>query len=238
MKRARLLVCLLSTAVPIVLVGCGSGASAIGSTLLYAAKAPLSTPLPALDPSFQYIRVRHEGRDAFLARGYAEATQHGFREVYYSAERETLTLLDGRLVGFSSNSMSTRVDSSGAPPIWPSLVEDMPLTPVRYARQSSRLPNGPLAVREEVEVLRLKPSSVRAKVEAKDALVWAREVFHPVGGATGQSMDSYASDYAYLANGLSQATKKNRVEAAPLPIYSRQCISPTFCIEIEPWPAR
>ena len=238
LNRFRASFLLVAVLLPGMLAGCGSGASAIGSTLLFAAKAPFSSASPPeLNPSFQYLRVRHEGRDAYLARGYVERTQNGLREVYYSAERETLTLLDGRLVGFSSNDISLRVDHIGATPMWSTLFGAMHRQAFAYARQFSRLPNGPLAVREEVQIIRLNPSAVRRDPTRAGELTWAREVFSPVTARSGESNLPYASDFAFVANALPGSTSvADSAPVATLPVYSRQCLSPIFCIEIEPWP--
>jgi hypothetical protein len=75
-----------------------------------------------LDPRFNYLRVTSGQRVAFFALGYVEPHAQGAIEVWYSAERETLRLQNGRVVGLSGTLAEWREVRLPELPAWGELL--------------------------------------------------------------------------------------------------------------------
>ena len=84
---------------PIALAACASGSSAILQTLQNVWGEGGEVAGQNLNPNLKYLRVAIKGRTAFLALGYIDAHPQGPIEVWYSAEKETLRIQNGRLIG-------------------------------------------------------------------------------------------------------------------------------------------
>ncbi len=104
------------------LVGCATrSAGTMGANVvqrIFSAHEEIDQTL--LNPAFAYVRVTRAGSPAFLALG-AQRLDGGLkRETHYSAQRETLELLDGRVVSLDADGEMFRWNTPSAPK-WVSL---------------------------------------------------------------------------------------------------------------------
>lgn len=104
------------------LVGCATrSACTMGANVvqrIFSAHGEIDQTL--LNPAFAYVRVTRAGSPAFLALG-AQRLDGGLkRETHYSSQRETLELLDGRVVSLDADGEMFRWNTPSAPK-WVSL---------------------------------------------------------------------------------------------------------------------
>lgn len=185
-----------------------------------------------LNPAFAYVRVTRAGSPAFLALGAQRLVGGLKRETYYSSQRETLELLDGRVVSLDADGEMFRWNTPSAPK-WAApefeagrlaktgsglLSYDRSIdmqTPYRYGYQ------------ESITLRALPPSEANPryiKRHDRSALVWFEETVVPAAGGT--------------AVGMPWGARKNLFGLDPKTlrvVYSEQCPYPAACFSIEQW---
>lgn len=216
------------------LVGCATrSASTVGANVLervFSSSAEVDQA--SLNPAFVYVRFTRSGAPAFLARGVNRPDGGLNRETYYSAQRETLELLDGRVVSLDANREMFRWNTPSAPP-WDSLkLENGRLeklgtillsydrsvdlqAPYRYGYQESVTLRSRVATEISPKYLRLYD---------RDTLVWFEETVVPEG--------------AGKVAGGTWGVRKNLFGLNPTTrsvVYSEQCPYPAACFSIEQW---
>jgi hypothetical protein len=174
----------------------------------------------ALNPAFAYVRVTRAGSPAFLALGADRLDGGLHRETYYSAQREALELLDGRIVSIEADGEMFRWNTPSAPH-WAGaslLTYDRSIDlqgPYRYGYQ------------ESITLRALPPSEATPryiKRHDRSALVWFEETIVAAVGGTAVGMPWGARKNLF---GLDPNT--HRV------VYSEQCPYPAACFSIEQW---
>jgi hypothetical protein len=186
-----------------------------------------------LDPAFAYVRVTRSGSPAFLALGARRLDAGQSRETYYSAQRETLELLDGRVVSLEAGKEMFRWNGPVVPN-WASLELEGGLlgkagaSLVAYDRSVDVQIPYRYGYRESITLRAISSSEANPrhiKRHDPNSLRWFEETIFPaIGGAP---------------LGVSLAERKNLFGWDPSTrrvVYSEQCPYPAACFSIEQWP--
>lgn len=178
-----------------------------GSAVLY--------PIPAApDPRFRYLRVEVAGNlPGLLVLGYVDEHPQGAIEVWYSANRETLKLQNGRIVATTGLPLDwAAVRFATAPPDWPQIPPEGTL----YTRSRDELPRYRFGIAEQVRVQPLAgPAPYR----------WFGETVQPTAGAPVPALPP-----ARFAWG--------RHRGVWTVVQSEQCLTPDFCLKLQRWPVQ
>ena len=217
-----------------VLVGCATrSATTMGASVverIFSAHGEIDQA--ALNPAFAYVRVTRAGNPAFLALG-AQRVDGGLnRETYYSAQRETLELLDGRIVSIEADGEMFRWNTPSAPH-WASLELETSWLPeagaslLSYDRSIDLQAPYRYGYQESITLRALPPSEANPRyIKRHDwsALVWFEETVVPAAGGTTVGMP-----WGARKNLFGLDPKTHRV------VYSEQCPYPAACFSIEQW---
>jgi hypothetical protein len=183
--------------------------------------------IPAMpDLRFRYMRVEVDGHaPAMLVLGYLDPHPQGPVEVWYSANQETLRTQNGRVVGSSGMLPAWRaVTFAPAPPAW----TEVPAQGASYVRQRDEMPGYRFGIVEQLQLSTwpglppVQPSDTLPLIKAGE-YQWYRESATVVAGQAGAALPD-----AWFAWG-----KHRGIETI---VYSEQCLSPDFCLKLQPWP--
>lgn len=204
------------------LAGCQSGPDPTIEML----RAVFFAPQPSgagLDPRVSYLRVTGRQRVAFFALGYVDLHPQGAIEVWYSAERETLRLQNGRVVGMSGAATEWRQVRLPVLPSWSEL-RDRNST-FGWTRVRDVMPGYRFNLRDE---LQLQPIAV----PARSALVG-------VDPASLYWFEETMASGAGVADPLPPARYAvQTVQGEAVVVYGEQCLSVDFCLTWQPWKPR
>jgi len=198
--------------VSILLSGCASSLSGVIDTVADVVYPDRKVSEKLLDPGFQYLRIQVNGRLAFLARGAIDDLKSKPLEVFFSADRETLKLLDGRIVEYSSSGRHIAIQSETPPASW--TVESRSFALFRESRPEYMVSRHMLSRRLIVGT----PKPLNLIGIAPESLTWFEETTE--GSAFGNARSIYA-----IRRG------KNGSEV----VYSEQCIAPDLCFTVQLW---
>lgn len=210
------------------LVGCAVGTAPLSDALSALAAQAFDASNTSivgakLNPAYRYLRVDVPGRaSALLVLGYIDKHPLGEIEVWYSATGEVIKIQNGRIVGSSGLEHDWRiVRYAPAPPPWSAV----PAQGISYERQHDEMPGYRYAISETVTLqpwTGLPPAAAQmpsANATAAGA-AWFREEAHSSSGAS--------LPPAWFAWGVQQGQ--------PAVVYSKQCLTNTFCLQLQPWP--
>lgn len=185
-----------------------------------------STELPSqasqLNPAYRYLHVQaNDSPPALLALGYEDPHPQGLIEVWYSAKQEVIKTQNGRIIstaGLLINWQAVRTPT--APADWSSL----PSAGQGYQRLRDVSPGYQSSVTDQVTVkphaglpdIRLPPTLPESKAQT---LRWFSET---------RQGRSPSLPTAWFAWGQHQGQ--------PGIVYSRQCLSPEYCLQLQRWP--
>lgn len=205
--------------VPLWLAGCQSTPDPTVETLRRAL-FPVQPSGAGLDPRFTYLRVTGRQRVAFFVLGYHDPHPQGAIEVWYSADRETLRLQNGRVVGLSGTLSEWRQVRLPLLPSWGELLARNATFP--WERSRDVMPGYRFNVQDQ---LQLQPVSAPGKsaligVEAT-GLRWFEERM---------TATSAGADLLPPARYALQT-----VQGEAVVVYGEQCISSDFCITWQRW---
>jgi hypothetical protein len=219
------------------LEGCAAGGSPIVQTM----RALLSTggtgvsqtAIPdAPDLRFSYLRVQVPGHPpGLMVLGYVDTDPAGPIEVWYSANRETLRLQNGRVISTTGTIEDwSAVHYAPAPPAW----SDVTVAGTSYERQRDAMPGYRYGIREQIRVQAwpalhtLPPLELPASLPAEKAAGyrWYRESVLPQPGQA--TLSTVALPGAWFAWGKHRGVSQI--------VYSEQCLSPEFCLKLQRWP--
>ena len=178
------------------------------------------------DPRYTFLRVKANGYPpGMLALGFIDPHPEGPVFVWYSSAGDVLRTQNGRIVG----STGTPVEWSAlrwlsAPPAW----NAVPVGGYRYERERDVMPDYQFGIRETLygEARPVPPDAelpATLPAELAHRYSWYREV---VSGSTAShwlppslfAWGRYADEWTV--------------------VYSKQCLSPDLCIELQRWPVR
>jgi hypothetical protein len=212
------------------LIGCASGSTPLADVLSGVVSEGFgsgkeSTPTIKPNPSYRYLRVEVEGRpSALLVLGYVDAHPLGNIEVWYSAKREVIKIQNGRIVSTTGLELDWRSVLFPTPPlVWTAL----PVQGVVYSRLRDEMPGHHYAIADQ---LALKPwpgvpplhLPASLSIEQASSYQWFRE---DTLSTTAQPLPP-----AWFAWGVHRGQ--------PTVVYSRQCLSATFCLRLQRWPVQ
>ena len=215
-------------------LGLGSCAAG-GSPIVQSIQALVSTggtgvsqaAIPdAPDLRFSYLRVQVAGHPpGLMVLGYVDPDPAGPIEVWYSANRETLRLQNGRVISTTGILQDwSAMHYAPVPLAW----IDVTVAGFSYKRQHDAMPGYRYGIREQMKVQSwptLPPVEVSATLPVDRAANyrWYRESLLPtLGQGSSPSQDSW---FAWGKHrGVNQI------------VYSRQCLAPDFCLTLQRWP--
>ena len=217
-----------------VLVGCATRSSTtIGANVVQRTfSAHEEIDQAPLNPAFAYVRFTREGSPAFLALGAHRLDGGLNRETYYSAQRETLELLDGRVVSLEAVGEMFRWNTPSAPhwvslEVEPGLLAEAGTRLLSYDRSIDLQAPYRYGYQESITLRALPPSEAKPryiKRHDRSELVWFEETVMPAAGGT--------------AVGMPWGARKNLFGLDPKTlrvVYSEQCPYPAACFSIEQW---
>ena len=210
-----------------VLAGCASSTNAVLQTLQYVVQRDSAIAGVKLNPNFRYLRVTVDGRTALLVLGYVDAHPQGPIQVWYSAEREVVSIQNGRLVGAVGLTTEWRNVNTTELPSWPVLA--LGGTPLRLVRVRDVMPGYRYGVRDSLILRAISPPtrSVLQGLNPSD-LTWFEESFETedIGAFVPGQNTLPAARYAVSVSGN-----------VPQVLYGEQCLSADFCLTWQVWPA-
>lgn len=204
----------------LLVTACSGGSRSVLDTMRLAMGGDQSGALHApQNPAFQYLKVTSYGRPAYLVLGYTEPASGA--QVWYSAQGEVIKLQNGRLVGALGLETEWRDVRWGDVPAWQSLTHTPDSTEWTFRRERDVMPGYRFNVSES---LRLRAVSLgRVKTQLGKALpsladstawLWFEE----------NTTDLPPAFYALDAK-----------RQPPQVVWTYQCLSPGFCLSLEPW---
>ncbi len=177
----------------------------------------------ALDPGFNYLRVTSRQRVAFFALGYVDPHPQGAIEVWYSADRETLRLQNGRVVGISGTLAEWREVRLPELPTWTALLTRKDAYP--WTRLRDLMPGYQFNLRDELQLAPI-PAPAKASLVGLESgnLRWFEERMTTTSaGAESLPPARYAV---------------HSVSGDTVVVYGEQCISIAFCLTWQRWNPR
>lgn len=184
-------------------------------------QAPDAARLPDQpDPAYRYLSIQaNDATPALLVLGYEDPHPQGQIEVWYSAKQEIIKIQNGRIVGTAGLAVNwDRVQLSPAPPHWQAL----PTTGNAYQRLRDLSPGYRANLADQITV-QPHPGQpdipLPASVTSASGLQWFSETVQ-------DSADPLPT--AWFAWG------RHRGQADI--VYSRQCLSPQYCLQLQRWP--
>lgn len=211
----RLVFCV---ALAVSVASCSGGARTAAETIRFAAFPDKRVVEAALNPDFEYLRARVNGRLIFLALGYRETPQGGrdSLDVYFSADGEVLKLRKGRIVSFVGLGKELTKAFPDGIPNWSD-------KPARYRVVLDQRPSYDLGQIRFVEVVPLaRPPSDQDLISVPPAsLLWFKERL-PTGAMKSGFLQTPV--YAVISNNGQDEV-----------VYSEQCLEPKLCFSLQRW---
>jgi hypothetical protein len=179
-----------------------------------------------LNPDYQYLRIEVDGRaPALLVLGYVDTHPQGNIEVWYSAKREVIKTQNGRIVGTTGLEVDWRaVRFPTAPPPWTNALTQE----AHYQRSRDEMPGHRYAITDQIQLKPwpgIPPLPLPASLSNTHSLNNYRWFSETTLNTSEQSLPP-----SWFAWGLYQGQ--------PTVVYSVQCLSPTFCLKLQRWPAQ
>jgi hypothetical protein len=160
-----------------------------------------------------------------MVLGYVDPHPAGPIEVWYSADRETLRLQNGRVIGATGTLHDwSAVHFVPQPPAWVAVTD----SGVTYERQRDAMPGYRYGLREHINLKAwpsLPPIKLSTTVPAHIAVgyQWYRESAQLLVG----QVETNLPDAWY---GWGRHRGVNQI------VYSEQCLAPDFCLTLQRWP--
>jgi hypothetical protein len=220
--------CTALIALAVFLDGCGTSTTAVIDSLRHALPTDSQSVdrLP-LNPNFRYLRVTIAGRTVLLVLGYTENHHQGPIEVWYSAEREVLRIQNGRIVGAAGTTTEWRNVKFSPFPSWASIAKPEGAG-TRLSRVRDEMPGYRYGITDDL-MLSTVPPPQRSALSGVDpgSLAWFQETIVPKDQLANSNQKQHAaSRYAVKFD-----------KAGDIVVYGEQCLSPTFCLTWQRWPA-
>jgi len=176
-----------------------------------------------LDSNYRYLRVDVDGHpSALLVLGYVDPHPQGDIEVWYSGTGEVIRIQNGRIVATSGLSLDWRaVRFPSTPPAWTAV----PPQGVFYQRSRDEMPEHRYAITDSVLTT---PAPLGPTFSTAGTLALAQSP--TVRWFRDDILNSSAAPLppAWFA--------WDTYRGQPTVVYSRQCLSATFCLQLLRWP--
>lgn len=171
-------------------------------------------------PDLEFMRLSRSGSVAYLALGYRE----GAVEHWYSADRIVLRLDDGRIAQWLGAPVEWRAAALQQRPTWSRLAQAG--EPLTWQRRHDEMPGYRYGVIDEIESHRVHAGPVGVpdlNVVPGQTLVWVREEVR----STLVDGSAWTHDQWFALAGQADRWQV---------LWSRQCVAPEWCFEIQPLP--
>lgn len=200
------------------LAACAGSTSAVTDSVRLLIAAP-AADTAKLNPQLRYLRVTAGKNVALLVLGYTEDTPAPGTQVWYSADKETIRVWNGRLAGTAGLHTDWRSVRFADVPTWRTALAGG----ASYQRQRDVMPGYQVDTRDTVWIVPIAtPSSSLLRDIPPQSLQWFEERTVRQGQAASLPAARFAVD---LSGG------QERV------VYSEQCLSAAVCLTLQPWPA-
>ena len=198
------------------LSGCSNSVLVISDTFHPFHRGDPLIDATTLDSRYRYLRITVRGRSTLMILGYVDPAPHSPVEVWYSAGgAEVLRLQDGRVIGTTAMPTDWSNVRLSAQPSWSNIAG-----PVTLIRRRDVMPGYDYGVVDTLSVMPIAPPSRTHLVGmAIDRLRWFEETS---GGRDPLPPSRYAVSIR---------------EGKAVVVYGEQCLSRSFCISWQRWPA-
>jgi hypothetical protein len=232
----------------LLLGGCQSATTAIWQTVAVTAQPGALTP-PAV-PGVQFLKVGSPAGTAYMVLGDVEPAAGGHKaEVWYSAGRQVLRLERGRLASTAGLPVDWRAVNNSPPPAWSSALAGH----VFYMRVRDEVPDYRFGIVERVVMRAAQPPAAAwaNALAGRPNVTWfteEAEPWQPVAVQPLLRLNKPAS--APVQAAAPSSREPSQRQALPLAwfavdlkapgepvVFSRQCLSPALCLELQPVPA-
>ena len=172
---------------------------------------------PVLNPQYQYLKVKVEGRTVYMALGYSRVENGKTIEDWYSADKAVLRLIDGRAASLVGARTEWRNVRQPLAPSWKEVAKaEKALT---WQRIRDVMPGYTYGLKETMHIKRINmPDDSAIEYPHAEKLAWFEE-----------SIESDALPAAHYAVRMQQVSK-------PVVVYAEQCFSVDFCLSWQRWP--
>lgn len=213
--------------------GCAAESEAIFKSFGTAVFSDSGVDKAPLNPNYRYLRVTAgSGRLALLVLGYTDPSPGGPVEVWYSGERETLRLQNGRVI--SAAGMPTEWRNVILPLLtpWSSMTEGS--APLRWTRIRDVMPGYRMNVRDSLTLRPIRPPP-DTELKGLDPfhLSWFEERADHLEGRT----LAWLQGAFVPENALPPARYGvSRDAGTAIVVYAEQCLDWDFCFAWQRWP--
>lgn len=174
-----------------------------------------------LNPAYLHLRVTRGRRVAFFVLGYVDPHPQGPIEVWYSSDRETLRLQNGRVVGLAGTQTEWRQVRLPVLPSWSALLSLE--TPATLERIRDVMPGYRFNVLDRLQVQAIAAPGKSALAGLDPArLRWFEERI--LATAPGEPALPPARYALQPGPGVE-----------PEVVYGEQCVSPALCFSWQRW---
>lgn len=183
------------------------------------ASSPLNEASLQFNPRLRYLRAQADGQDAaYLVLGYVDDFGGRRLETWYSASRETVQVLDGRVVTSAGLPVNLTTIDVGALPVWPAVG-----SAVHYVSQRDH-PDKGFGWRS------------RREMGSIDFAQVPRLVYRHV--RTDGPEPLLPSSWLWFRDREMSGEDELWAAFAPtgLWMFTRQCLSANYCLSLQPWP--
>jgi len=191
---------------------------------------------PAVDasrfnPNIHYLRVTVDKQVAFLALGFIDNDSHGRVEVWYSGDRQTLRIQNGRIAGAAGVPTEWRSVELPDFPLWSTIAQSK--DPYRWVRVRDVMPGYRYGVRDELMV-RMIPMPEKTALVNFDGkyLTWFEEQFQAGVPRKSSWFPLTAPDDRVLPPARYGVDMRDGGDTVA---YAEQCLSPDYCLTWQRW---
>jgi hypothetical protein len=185
-----------------------------------------------LNPKIHYLRVTAGKRVAFLGLGFIDSDLHGRVEVWYSGEKETIRIQNGRVVGAAGLQTEWRGVVVPDFPQWSAIAQSV--EPFRWVRVRDVMPGYRFGVRDalSVRVIPVPEKSALLDFDPK-YLTWFEERIEAKPFSAVASLFSSASSNEPVLPPARYAVDMR--DGGDTVVYAEQCLSAEFCFSWQRW---
>lgn len=200
----------------LLLTACSPALYELGDTLsLFRGGTDSAIGSAKLDPRYRYLRITVGGKATLMILGYVDPGPQGPVEVWYSSGGEVLRIQGGRIVGATGMPTDWLNVRLSAQPAWSGIA-----APVALTRQRDVMPGYDYGIVDALSVAPVvAPSDTRLVGVPTVQLRWFEET------STGRQPLPRARYAVSIQDGQE------------IVVYGEQCLSKTFCLSWQRWPA-
>jgi hypothetical protein len=222
---------LMTLSVGLMLAGCGGYSTPLTQTVQVALFGPNQTvDTIDLNTKLRYLRVTVRGQALLMVLGYVEPHSDGEIESWYSSDGKVLKLQNGRLYASFGLETDWRSVRNVALPRWAEVISG---STAIYQRARDEMPGYRFSKTESLTIYNIPPPSLsKLVVLSAPSLTWVEEAVNSHGKApTNIRVQGSSPKVASGRFGLKLSGTETQV------VYGEQCLTPSYCIAWQVWPA-